>query len=138
MAQQVITKYTDDLDGSDAAGSVEFALDGRAYEIDLNDQNAARLRDVLAPFVAAARRAGGRGHQPSAARPRRIELSGPQPRDDADAHLTARARPPDLRPRTHPQRFVQAWETRTPADTDTAQPATTGNPNGHAVEVQSA
>jgi hypothetical protein len=59
MAQQVDVRYVDDLDGSDASGTVSFALDGRSYEIDLSDENAARLRDALASFVAAARRGGG-------------------------------------------------------------------------------
>jgi Lsr2 len=58
MAQQVDVRYVDDLDGSDASGTVSFALDGRSYEIDLSDDNAAKLRDSLASFVAAARRAG--------------------------------------------------------------------------------
>ena len=50
-----IVRYTDDLDGSDASGPVDFALDGREYEIDLNDENAAKLREeVFAPFIAAA------------------------------------------------------------------------------------
>jgi hypothetical protein len=56
MAQQVNVKFVDDLDGSAAAGTVSFALDGRAYEIDLSDDNAAKLRDSLALFVAAARK----------------------------------------------------------------------------------
>ena len=47
MAQQVNVKFVDDLDGSDAAGTVSFAIDGRAYEIDLSDDNAARLRESL-------------------------------------------------------------------------------------------
>ena len=68
MAQQVNVKFVDDLDGSDAAGTVSFAIDGRAYEIDLSDDNAARLRDSLASFVAAARKSGG-----SAAGGRRAE-----------------------------------------------------------------
>jgi len=59
MAQQVNVKFVDDLDGSDAAGTVSFGLDGRAYEIDLSDDNAARLRDSLASFIAAARKSGG-------------------------------------------------------------------------------
>ena len=58
MAQKVDVRFVDDLDGSEAAGTVSFALDGRAYEIDLSDDNAARLRDSLATFVAAARRTG--------------------------------------------------------------------------------
>jgi hypothetical protein len=59
MAQQVDVRYVDDIDGSDASGTISFALDGRSYEIDLSDDNAAKLRDSLASFVAAARRAGG-------------------------------------------------------------------------------
>jgi Lsr2 len=42
MAQQVNVKFVDDLDGSDAAGTVSFTIDGRAYEIDLSADNAAR------------------------------------------------------------------------------------------------
>jgi hypothetical protein len=48
MAQQVNVKFVDDLDGSDAAGTVSFGLDDRAYEIDLSDDDAAGLRDSLA------------------------------------------------------------------------------------------
>ena len=48
MAQQVNVKFVDDLDGSDAAGTVSFGLDGKTYEIDLSDDNAAKLRDSLA------------------------------------------------------------------------------------------
>ena len=60
MAQKVDVRFVDDLDGSEAAGTVSFALDGRTYEIDLSDGNASRLRDSLATFVAAARRTGTR------------------------------------------------------------------------------
>ena len=59
MAQKVEVKVVDDLDGSEPAGTVSFALDGRSYEIDLSDDNAARLRGSLASFVAAARRSSG-------------------------------------------------------------------------------
>ena len=59
MAQKVDVRFIDDLDGSEAAGTVSFALDGRSYEIDLSDANAARLRDALASYVAVARRSGG-------------------------------------------------------------------------------
>jgi len=59
MAQHVNVKFVDDLDGSDAAGTVSFGLDSRAYEIDLSDDNAAKLRESLASFIAAARKAGG-------------------------------------------------------------------------------
>jgi Lsr2 len=60
MAQQTTVKFIDDIDGSDAAGTFDFSLDGRQYQIDLSDDNAAKLRDALAPFIDAARKAGGR------------------------------------------------------------------------------
>jgi hypothetical protein len=56
VAQKVETLLVDDLDGSKAAETVSFALEGRQYEIDLSADNAARLRDHLAGFIAAARR----------------------------------------------------------------------------------
>ncbi len=56
MAQKVLVSLTDDMDGSDATATVPFALDGTAYEIDLNDKNAAKLRKALEPYVAKARR----------------------------------------------------------------------------------
>ena len=60
MAQQTTVRFIDDLDGSDAAGTFDFAIDGRQYQIDLSDENATKLRDALAPYVGAARKAGGR------------------------------------------------------------------------------
>jgi Lsr2 len=60
VAQHVETRLVDDLDGSEAEETVTFSLAGRQYEIDLSGKNAARLRESLASFVAAARRSGGR------------------------------------------------------------------------------
>lgn len=60
MAQRVNIVLTDDMDGSDAAETVTFAVDGSTYEIDLSSENAARLRGALQPFAAAARKIGGR------------------------------------------------------------------------------
>jgi hypothetical protein len=60
MAQQTTVKFIDDLDGSDASGTFDFSLDGRHYQVDLSDENAAKLRDALAPFIDVARKAGGR------------------------------------------------------------------------------
>ena len=60
MAQQTTVRFIDDLDGSDASGTFDFSLEGRSYQIDLSDENAAKLRDALAPYIGAARKAGGR------------------------------------------------------------------------------
>jgi hypothetical protein len=55
MAQTVIVKLTDDIDGGDADETVSFALNGQKYEIDLNESNAKALRDALGPFIEKAR-----------------------------------------------------------------------------------
>ena len=59
VAQHVQTRLVDDLDGSDAVETVTFRVDGTEYEIDLNDEHAAKLREAFARYVAAGRRAGG-------------------------------------------------------------------------------
>ena len=74
MAQQVNIVLVDDIDGSPADETVSFALDGKEYEIDLNDKNAGKLRDALAPYVGHARRAAGRRRGRSGA-------GGPSPAD---------------------------------------------------------
>ena len=58
MAQKIQTVFIDDLDGSEAEGTVRFGLDGAEYEIDLNAGHARALRDALARYVRRARRAG--------------------------------------------------------------------------------
>jgi hypothetical protein len=60
MAQQTTVRFVDDLDGSEAVGTVTFALDNRAYEIDLSDENTDKLHEALAPFIEHGRKAGGR------------------------------------------------------------------------------
>ena len=59
MAQKVSVLLVDDLDESEATETVLFALDGSQYEIDLNDEHAAQLREAFATYTGAARRAGG-------------------------------------------------------------------------------
>jgi hypothetical protein len=60
MAQKVNIIMVDDIDGGQADEAVSFGLDDTNYEIDLSSQNAAALRDALAPYVAAARKVRGR------------------------------------------------------------------------------
>jgi hypothetical protein len=56
--RKVVTQLVDDLDGGRADETVAFALDGRAYEIDLSQNNASALRKALDEFVTHARKAG--------------------------------------------------------------------------------
>jgi hypothetical protein len=60
MAQKVSIVLVDDIDGGDADETLTFALDGTGYEIDLSADNAARLREALAPYVGHARKVTGR------------------------------------------------------------------------------
>lgn len=70
MAKSVIVQVTDDFDGTPADESLTFALDGKAYEIDLSKKNADALRKAFAPYVEKARPAGqpaiSRRRQPAA------------------------------------------------------------------------
>jgi len=68
MAQKVHIVLEDDIDGSEATQTVAFGVDGTSYEIDLNDKNAAALRDALATYVGHGRKVGGarRGRRSSA------------------------------------------------------------------------
>ena len=59
VAQKVNIILVDDLDGSDATETVSFGLDGTSYEIDLNDGNAAALREALSGYVGHARKVTG-------------------------------------------------------------------------------
>lgn len=63
MAQRVQVLLVCDVhdDETAATETVEFALDGSSYEIDLCEQHASDLRDRLAGYVGVARRSGGRG-----------------------------------------------------------------------------
>ena len=65
MAQKIQILFIDDLDGSEAEDTVRFGLDGTEYEIDLNVEHSEALRDALARYVHAARRAGGGARRPA-------------------------------------------------------------------------
>lgn len=57
MAREVIEQFVDDLDGSDKeVSTVKFALDGRAYEIDLSADNAEDFRNLFTPYINAGRK----------------------------------------------------------------------------------
>ena len=59
MAQKLQTFLIDDLDGSEAEGTVLFGLDGTQYEIDLSTEHAKELRTALARYIDAGRRVTG-------------------------------------------------------------------------------
>ena len=69
MAKKVVVQLVDDVDGSAAAETVTFALDGVNYEIDLSEENASALRADLGKWVSSATRTGGRRSTRAASSP---------------------------------------------------------------------
>src|SRR6476661_3936387 len=69
MAQKVNVILADDIDGSDAAETVPFGLDGTQYEIDLNSGHAQELREQLDLYVRKARKVAGPAGRAGAAGP---------------------------------------------------------------------
>jgi hypothetical protein len=61
MARKVEVKLLDDIDGTNADETVQFAVDGTNYEIDLSSKHADQLRSALALYITNGRRTG-RGH----------------------------------------------------------------------------
>lgn len=55
MAQKVNVLLIDDIDGSEATGTVVFGYKGKTYEIDLSDANAAKFEKVITPYADKAR-----------------------------------------------------------------------------------
>ena len=74
MAQKILITLEDDVDGGEASETLSFSLDGVQYEIDLSEQNAAQLREQLAPWVGSARRVGGRRQTSTASSKKRDDL----------------------------------------------------------------
>jgi Lsr2 len=69
MAKRTIVQITDDLDGSTQdVKTVHFAFEGFSYEIDLGPQNFDKLAQAVAPYVAVARKTGGRRQRGSDAK----------------------------------------------------------------------
>ena len=60
MAQRTQVRYVDDIDGSEADGTVRFGLGGADYEIDLSKQHADQLAAAIGPYVQAARKVSSR------------------------------------------------------------------------------
>jgi len=59
MARKTVVTFVDDLDESEASETLNFAVDGMEYEIDLNDEHAAELRQALARYIGVARKTSG-------------------------------------------------------------------------------
>ena len=87
MAQRTVVTLEDDIDGSEAEGTVTFAFNGVQYDIDLSKKNSDKLAKALAPYVASARKVSTR----ASARPAPAGGS-PKKHDQSAVREWARAR----------------------------------------------
>jgi len=139
LGRRISTQRVDEIDGSTASQIVAFTIDHQRFEIDLSEANAAALRAVFAPYVAAGRevdagRTGARhgiqnnGASKSASKTSVSRKRGPQksaaPRKEPAPEEPARAR-------TEPQHLASSSSTarsggrsspRTPSTARTASP----------------
>ncbi|MEV0317623.1 Lsr2 family protein [Streptomyces sp. NPDC050658] len=102
MAQRVVVTLFDDIDGGEAAETIAFGLDGKSYEIDLNQTNAKKLRTALAPYLDAARKQSksGKAFRHTAVTP-----------DPAAVRAWARSNQMDVPPRGRiPKKVYEAFE----------------------------
>ena len=60
MAQRLVTTLIDDIDGGPGDETLTFSLQGQTYEIDLSKANAQKMLRAMEPYLAHARKNGGR------------------------------------------------------------------------------
>ncbi|UOT08440.1 Lsr2 family protein (plasmid) [Rhodococcus opacus] len=66
MARKVVVEMVDDIDGTvfgDDGESINYAVDGVEYVIDLKDEHATELRETFEYYIAHSTRVGGRKHR---------------------------------------------------------------------------
>lgn len=88
MARRTIESLVDDIDGSEAHETVEFSYRGKSYVLDLNQKNASEFDDALAPYIAAAEKAGS-VHSARSSRGRGAPI--PRPRSSGKSDIDPRA-----------------------------------------------
>jgi hypothetical protein len=87
VAQRTQVLFVDDIDGSEAAGTVRFGIGGTEYEIDLSQAHKDQLTAAVGPYMAAARKVT------SARRP----VRGPRPVRHDQSEVRAWAREQGLK-----------------------------------------
>ncbi|TQM32394.1 histone-like nucleoid-structuring protein Lsr2 [Nocardia bhagyanarayanae] len=108
MARKVVVTVVDDYDGrSPAVETVSFGMDGVGYEIDLSEENAARLREVFAEWTPFGRQVGRVGRR----RSKPVEPSGARKPEAGVVRKWARANGFEVPSRGRvPSEVVAAYE----------------------------
>lgn len=109
MAQKVSVQLIDDIDGSEATHTVQFALHNRNYEVDLNDKHVAELEKSLDKFIKVARKVGTSG-----ARTRSRRSSGGSNSDSAKVREWAKSQGIEVNERGRiPKAVIEQYEAAT-------------------------
>lgn len=93
MAKRETVVFSCDLhegDMTDGVETVSFGLDGQAYEVEACEEHREQLQEAFAPYVGAARKAGGGSS--TARRPARSASRPPAPSGAADREEVQRIR----------------------------------------------
>ncbi|GLP72950.1 Lsr2 family protein [Mycobacterium antarcticum] len=107
VAKRTVVEWVDDIDGSAAAETVTFSIDGSRYEIDLSQKNAATFRDSMSGWIEASRKSNNR-------RPRGAQAKN-DPSEATKARKWARANGLEVGPRGRlPSEVLDAYRSRTP------------------------
>lgn len=75
MGQRTQVLYVDDIDGSEAEGTVRFGLGGADYEIDLSKKHADQFAKAIGPYIEAARKVPASRRAVRGSRPARHDQS---------------------------------------------------------------
>jgi hypothetical protein len=75
VAQRTQVLFVDDIDGSQATGTVRFGIGGSEYEIDLSQAHKDELTAAVSPYIAAARKVNAARRAARTARPARHDQS---------------------------------------------------------------
>ncbi len=115
MAQRVLLVCDLHDDDSPGTETVSFAIDGANYEIDVCSRHASALRDAVAPYVGAGRRASGSAGGAAGGGPRRGRggraSTGPDRQRTQDIREWARAEGHQVSDRGRiPARVVEQYE----------------------------
>ncbi|MHB8438095.1 MAG: histone-like nucleoid-structuring protein Lsr2 [Acidimicrobiales bacterium] len=109
--EEVTVTLIDDFDGTEAAETVSFSLDGKVYEIDLTKANAAEFRRTLKPYVDRARSTRA-GRRPG--RKRQSQGQGQSKYDAAEVRAWAKANRVKVAPRGRiSSDVVERWKKAT-------------------------
>lgn len=109
--EEVTVTLVDDFDGTEAAETVAFSIDGRDYEIDLSRANTSAFRRLLKPYVDRARpvKAAPRGRKATRKRSTRTSTA-PGQFDQAEVRAWAKANRIKVAPRGRiSNEVVERW-----------------------------